>query len=100
MYSDANASGQMYFDSFKLPEQSLYKRTEVINASRAQGIDQPHRAKMVEYAATAVDKIASHTIGRFWCGNNAGSTRMNRTATEVPQDVTSSPNYFFIFVMI
>ncbi|KAG6358532.1 hypothetical protein INS49_012049 [Diaporthe citri] len=77
--------GQTYFGDFKLPDKSLYKNTEDVIASRAQGKDGLPRMEAAEYAAAAADQITSRTTGRFWYGNNAESTRMSTTATAVPQ---------------
>lgn len=82
--------GQTYFDSFKLPEQSLYRNIEDVIASRAQGQDGMPRMEAAEYAAAVADEITKRTTGRFWYGQNAESTRMSTTATTVPQSAMVS----------
>lgn len=84
-------NGQTYFGSFKLPEQSLYKPIEDTIAGRAQGKDQLPRMDTVQYASAVADEITKRTTGRFWYGNNAESTKMGTTATQVPQDAMVSP---------
>lgn len=83
-------NGQTYFDDFKLPPDSLYKSQEQLIASRAQGNDPLPRMDTMEYATAVVDEVIKRTTGRFWYGNNADSTRVNTTATAVPQAVMVS----------
>ncbi|KAI0853765.1 hypothetical protein F5Y00DRAFT_257066 [Daldinia vernicosa] len=51
------ALGQMYFDDFQLPANSLYKSIEDTIANIAQGNDEIPRMETRKYATAVVDEI-------------------------------------------
>ncbi|KAI1261152.1 hypothetical protein F5Y18DRAFT_402762 [Xylariaceae sp. FL1019] len=79
------SQGQTYFEDFKLPAQSLYKRVEDVIASRAQGKEGMERMDTAEYTTAVVDQILGGTRGRIWYGIRAEEVRMGTTAVAVPQ---------------
>lgn len=67
--------GQTYFGDFKLPDGSLYKSIEDIAAAMARGEDGTPRMDLAEYSNKVVTEIIQGQTDKFWCGENAESTK-------------------------
>jgi 1-acylglycerone phosphate reductase len=74
--------GQTYFGDFKLPDDSLYKPVEDIIATRARGEDGIPRMALAEYSNEVVTQIIQGQTSKFWCGENAESTKYASTNLE------------------
>ncbi|CRG85083.1 Protein RDR1 [Talaromyces islandicus] len=74
--------GQTYFGDFKLPDGSLYKSIEGIIAARARGEDDVPRMGLAEYSNKVVTQIIQGQTSKFWCGENAESTKYASTHLE------------------
>jgi 1-acylglycerone phosphate reductase len=73
------AEGNLYFEDWKLPQNSLFKPIEAIIAARAQGHVGVKRTDRTEFADKVASEIIRGASGKMWCGANAGGVKFGES---------------------